>query len=171
MTSPAITLPPRRAHGLRGGGPSLWRGAVAGLLGGLAGSAAKMLGEAVFPPRIQGQTPPPVVLAEKVAGHPLRKGERKAAMQGIHWAFGPLAGAVYGALVEYEPQLTAKNGIAFGLGLNAMTHEKALPMLGLAAPADEQSAQERWSEVATHALYGVVTESVRRLLRGRVERD
>jgi putative membrane protein len=147
--------------------PSLWKGALAGFIGGLAGSGAKLLGEKIFPPRTQGQLPPPVVLAEKVAGHSLNEPERKAATQGMHWTFGPVVGAIYGAAVEYEPGLAAKHGVAFGLGLNALTHEGVLPKLGLAPKPKQQPRQERWSEAATHALYGIVTEAVRKAIRGR----
>ena len=37
-------------------------GLVAGLIGGLAGSGIKMLGEKIYPPRTHGQEPPPAVL-------------------------------------------------------------------------------------------------------------
>ncbi len=102
---------------------SITKGALAGLIGGLAGAGAKMVAEQLFPPRIQGQTPPPVVLAEQVAGRPLTGSDRQLAMQGIHWIFGALAGAVYGALVEVEPSLGAWRGAAFGITLNRITHE------------------------------------------------
>jgi len=147
--------------------PDLWKGALAGFIGGLAGSAAKLLAEKIYPPRTRGQKAPPVVVAEKVAGHRLNSTEKTAATQGMHWSFGPIVGAVYGAVVEYEPEVAARHGVAFGLGLNALTHEGALPLLGLTEKVQDQPRQEKWSEVASHAVYGFVTESVRRLIRGR----
>ncbi|HEY1809548.1 MAG TPA: DUF1440 domain-containing protein [Acidobacteriaceae bacterium] len=144
---------------------SITKGALAGLIGGLAGAGAKMVAEQLFPPRIQGQTPPPVVLAEQVAGRPLTGGDRQLAMQGIHWIFGALAGAVYGALVEVEPSLGAWRGAAFGITLNRITHESILPKMGLSAPPGQQPARERISEWVTHAAYGVATDSVRRAVR------
>jgi putative membrane protein len=141
------------------------KGALAGLIGGLAGAGAKVVAEQIYPPRVQGQTPPPVVLAEQVAGHPLPSTERKAAMHGIHWAFGALAGAIYGAMVEYEPSFGAWKGAAFGITLNKMTHESLLPKMGLATPTEQQPSRERISQWVSHAVYGVVTESVRRVAR------
>ena len=47
------------------------KGLFAGFLGGLAGAGAKMIAEKILPPRVEGQTPPPVVLAENVAGRRL----------------------------------------------------------------------------------------------------
>jgi putative membrane protein len=147
--------------------PDFWRGALAGLMGGIAGSAAKLLVEQIIPPRAEWEDAPPEVLAEKVAGHRLAKTDKEVAKHGIHWSFGPLIGAAYGAAVEFEPELTARHGAAFGLGLNGLTHKHLLPILGLSAPIDEQPRQERFSEVASLLVYGVVTETVRRMIRGR----
>lgn len=144
---------------------SIAKGALAGLVGGLAGAGAKMIAEQLFPPRIQGQTPPPVVFAEQVAGRSLPEKERQLALQGIHFIFGALAGAVYGALVEVEPSLAAWRGAAFGITLNRITHETILPHLGLTAPPGRQPTQERISEWVTHATYGVATDTVRRAVR------
>jgi len=144
---------------------SILKGALAGFIGGIAGAGAKVLAEQLFPPRVQGQTPPPVLLAEQMAGHRLSAGKHQAAVQGIHWGFGAAAGAVYGALVEFEPSLGAWKGAAFGLALNKLTHESVLPRMGLSEPKETQPAQERISEWVTHAVYGIFTDSVRRVVR------
>jgi putative membrane protein len=144
---------------------SILKGAFAGLIGGLAGAGAKALAEQLFPPRTQGQTPPPVVLAEQVAGRPLPPAEKQAAMHTIHWGFGAVAGAVYGAMVEVEPSLGAWRGAAFGVTLNKITHESVLPRMGLAAPKEKQPTQERVSEWVSHAVYGIFTDAVRRIVR------
>jgi putative membrane protein len=147
--------------------PDVWRGVLAGLMGGIAGSAAKLLVEKIIPPRPEGQKAPPVVLAERVTGHALARREKETVKQGIHWSFGPLIGAAYGAAVEFEPELAARHGAAFGLALNGFTYKNLLPMLGLAEPVKDQPKQERFSEAASHVVYGVVTETVRRMIRGR----
>jgi putative membrane protein len=144
---------------------SIVRGALAGLIGGIAGSGAKMVAEAVLPPRVNGQTSPPVALVERAAGHPLSGAERDVAEQAIHWTFGALAGAVYGAAVEISPAAAAWRGAAFGLMLNRLTHRRLLSKMGLAVPVEFQSTQERQSEWVTHAVYGVVTDAVRRGVR------
>jgi putative membrane protein len=144
---------------------SILKGAVAGMIGGLAGAGAKVIAEKLFPPRVQGQTPPPVVLAEQLAGHPLPPIQQQAALHSIHWGFGAAAGAVYGALVEMEPSLGAWKGAAFGLTLNRLTHGSILPRMGLAVSKEDQPTQERVSEWVTHAVYGIFTEAVRRGVR------
>jgi putative membrane protein len=144
---------------------SILKGALAGLVGGIAGSGAKVVAEKIYPPRAAGQTPPPVLLAERAAGHPLSEDQKRLALNGIHWTFGAIAGAVYGAAVEVEPKAGAWRGAAFGLGLNKLTHESMLPKMGLVEATVRQRTQERQSEWVTHVVYGVATEAVRRLVR------
>ncbi len=150
---------------------SLSKALLAGLAGGLAGSAAKVIAEKLFPPRLQGQTPPPQVVVERAAeavdAHP-GSTAKKAATESIHWSFGTLTGGVYGVAAEFEPKITAWRGAGFGLGLNKLMHEGLLPYAGFSAPVKDQPAQERVSEWVTHAVYGVMTELVRRAVRKRL---
>src|SRR5580698_4695288 len=142
-------------------GRSLAKGLLAGLIGGLVATAAKSVAERVFPSRTHGEPEPPVVFAEKLAGHKLVGVEKEAATEAIHWGFGALTGAAYGALAEFYPQATAKDGAGFGMALSSLTHGTALPALGLSAEPEEPTTRERTSELATHVVYGVVTETVR----------
>jgi putative membrane protein len=64
-----------------------------------------------------------------------------------------------------EPKAAVWRGAAFGLTLNKLTHESLLPKMGLAAPTVRQRTRERQSEWISHAVYGVATEAVRRLVR------
>ena len=148
---------------------SLWKGLLAGLVGGLVATAAKSLAEKVYPPRTHGEPEPPEALAEKIAGHPLGEETKEVAAETIHWAFGALTGAAYGALAEFYPKATAKEGATFGLALMSLTHESALPAMGLAAPPEEQTTREHTSEAASHLLYGTVTERVRSMVRKALE--
>ncbi len=150
-------------------GSALLKGFIAGAIGGLAATAAKSLGEKLYPPRVHGEPEPPEVLAEKVAGHPLDETSKVAAGETIHWVFGAAAGGFYGVLAEIYPAVTAKNGASFGLMLMSVTHEGALPALGLSEPKEDHSLRERTSEAATHMLYGFVTEKVRGAVRGMLD--
>ena len=49
--------------------------------------------------------------------------------------------------------------------LMALTHEGALPALGLSAEPADQTNREKASEMATHVVFGFVTETVRRYVR------
>jgi putative membrane protein len=144
---------------------SLAKGLLAGLIGGLVATAAKTFAEKIYPPRTHGEPEPPAVLAEKISGHELATTQKAVAVETIHWGFGALAGAAYGALAEYYPQATAKDGAGFGMALTSLTHGTTLPALGLSAEPEEQTTRERTSEMATHVVYGMVTETVRRTVR------
>jgi putative membrane protein len=52
--------------------------------------------------------------------------------------------------------------------LMALTHEGALPAAGLSAQPADQTTREKSSEMVTHVLFGVVTETVRRFVRSRI---
>ena len=145
--------------------PCLWKGLVAGLVAGIAATAAKTLAEKLYPPRVQGEPEPPEVLSERIAGHQLDDTTRLVAGESIHWGFGAAAGAFYGALAEFYPAVTKKEGANFGLTLMALTHEGVLPAMALSAPPEQQSEREQSSEAATHLIYGVVAERVRYLVR------
>ena len=144
---------------------SLVKGLVAGLIGGLVATAAKSVAEKIYPPRTHGEPEPPSVLAEKIAGHDLTTSQEAVATQAIHWGFGALTGAAYGMLAEYYPAATQKDGAAFGTALDSLTHKAALPAMGLSAEPEEQTLREKTSEMATHVVYGIVTETVRRVVR------
>jgi len=146
---------------------SVLKGALAGLVGGIVGSGAKAVAEKLYPPSVAGER---LAIAEQVAEDPLSGGEGQAALRRIHWTFGALAGAVYGAAVELEPKAGAWRGAAFGLALNKLSHQSlaagiGLPKIGLAETAVRQTTQERQSEWVTHAVYGITTDLVRRLVR------
>ncbi len=147
---------------------SIAKGLLAGLLGGLAGSVAKIAGEMVYNPRTEGQTPPPVVLVRRVAGHPLTHMQEQVAMNAIHFTFGAATGAIYGAAAEVAPIVTAGYGSVFGVVLQLFTHETLVPAAGLDKPAPQQPMREHLSEFFTHILYGVATEAVRRLVRRKL---
>jgi putative membrane protein len=161
MTTTEEAASPRRER-------SLFKGFLAGAVGGLAGAAVKAAGEAVYPPRTQGQIPPPAVLVNRMADRPLSEKEEEVSVQAIHWSFGALVGGVYGAVAEYQPAVTGRLGANFGLTLCGITHACTLPLMGLTETPENQPAREHASELVTHALYGVTTELVRRLVRKMV---
>ena len=49
--------------------------------------------------------------------------------------------------------------------LMAFTHEGALPALGLSSEPKDQEPREQRSEMVTHVVYGVVAETVRKVVR------
>jgi len=144
------------------------KGLLAGLIGGIVATAAKTVAEKIYPPRTHGEPEPPEVLVEKIAGHELAATPTFIAAETIHWTFGAAAGAAYGVLAEFYPAATGREGVNFGMTLMALTHEGALPILGLSAEPADQKTREKSSEMVTHVVFGLVTETVRRFVRSRI---
>jgi putative membrane protein len=133
---------------------SIAKGALAGLVGGIVGSGAKAFAEKIYPSPSSSSQGALV--------------ENKLAAQGLRWAAGAVAGAVYGAAVELEPKAGAWRGAAFGLALNKLSVASADNGITGTAPTEStvrQQIRDRQRAWVMYAIYGVVTDSVRRLLR------
>jgi putative membrane protein len=141
---------------------SLAKGAVAGLIGGIIATAAKAAIERAYPPRPRNQSPLFPIKADRRSSALIRKVADSPAM---YWGVGAATGAAYGALAEFYPAATARQGASFGMAFAAFTHDGALPALGLAPRSDYQTTREKTSELASNIVYGVVTETVRRVVR------
>lgn len=151
---------------------SIAKGAIAGLLGGIIATAAKSAVEKMVPPRTHGEPEPPALPTRKIAGRELSQRQRHAAQQTMHWGFGAAAGAAYGAFAEFYPPATSKQGASFGMALVALSHDTTLPVLGLvglAAKPEAHTTREHISELASYIAYGVVTETVRRIVRRAID--
>jgi putative membrane protein len=130
---------------------SLFKGLVAGLIGGLAGVVAMAAAERLLNRRAPAVAEP--------APDPL-------SLEAMHWSFGAAVGAAYGAVAEYFPSATAKQGVAFGMALETFADEGTLPALGLLTGS--AAAVESASKLTSHVVYGVTTETVRHFLRKRL---
>ena len=146
---------------------SIVKGAIAGLLGGIVATAAKSAAEKIYPPHAYGApgSELPSIPSDDRDKHSLVIRQKRDAPETAHWGFGAAAGAAYGALAEFYPPATSKQGASFGMALVAMTHDHTLPILGRAAKPTFQTKRERSSELASYVVYGIVTETVRSIVR------
>lgn len=83
----------------------------------------------------------------------------------VHYAFGALAGALYGGLSEVAPVARSGFGTAFGGVLFAGADLVAVPAFRLSPPITESSPRSLANPFAAHLVYGVTTELVRRVIR------
>ena len=83
----------------------------------------------------------------------------------VHYAFGALAGGLYGALAEYSEVARSGFGISFGTVLFAGADLLAVPALHLSPPLKEQPKSSFANYFAAHLVYGATTELVRRITR------
>jgi len=83
----------------------------------------------------------------------------------VHYAFGAIMGATYGAIAEGVPEATFGFGTAFGAALFAGADLVAVPALHLSGSPGDAPASSLTTPFAAHLVYGVATEGVRRLVR------
>jgi putative membrane protein len=149
------------------------RGAAAGLLGGLLAAGAMSLMHTVLADgdREGGQSKPDdatvkvAAAATSLVGHRLREAEKAPAGSVVHYAFGAVVGAVYGAAAEIIPMVSRAFGLPFGAAVWLGAHVVTLPALGLAESPVRQPAAKEAEEFGLHLVYGTITELARRLLR------
>ncbi len=107
-------------------------------------------------------------VAEKVFDRRLSEGEKDAAGTAVHYAYGTGTGAIYGAAVELAPALTAGLGTPFGAAVWLAADEGLVPLLGLSKSPAEYPLTTHIYSLASHLVYGLTTELVRRAVRDRL---
>jgi uncharacterized membrane protein len=152
----------------------LAEGAASGALAGLAGAAVMEIFQtysaALFRP--SGSRPPATEQAAQRAARMsanarLRRADRHAGGTAVHYVTGALTGAAYGAFAEAQPGVTRWRGLAFGLACATLIDQIAVPLAGFARPAWRYTLRTHLYAYASHAVFGVVTEAVRKALRSR----
>ncbi len=161
----------------------LFKGLVAGVAGGLIASFAMEQFQALWmkvseklqetavgeKPRKTPSKPTTVKAADAISkqifGRKVPKKRQKLAGEAMHYAMGAVSGAVYGTLAECAPLVTVGEGTAFGAAVWVAADEASLPALGLSkAPTEIPLATHAYA-LASHLVYGAVTEVVRRAMR------
>ncbi len=173
--------------------PNLGKGALAGLLGGLAASFVMNRFQAAIskakeqekaegqPPESAsshgaqqqkrqhtGEEPATVRVAAAIAetvDREMRPEQREPAGNLVHYLFGTISGGVYGALAEQVPTARAGLGTLFGSVLWLVSDEIAVPALGLSRGPTAYPARVHATALASHLVYGTTTELVRRAVR------
>ena len=111
--------------------------------------------------------------AAKVAsltGHDLTLKEEKKASPFVHYGFGASMGALYGVLHEVAPKRMKQMsplmaGVGYGSALFVGADEIAVPALGLSGGPKKQPLSTHAYGLASHVVYGVTGEMVRRTVR------
>jgi uncharacterized membrane protein YagU involved in acid resistance len=90
----------------------------------------------------------------------------KIAEPAVHYGIGTLMGAVYGVAAETLPTASAGYGTLYGGVVWLFADEFAMPAFGLLPPLRETRLASQMSALASHVVYGVATDLVRRVLLG-----
>ncbi len=125
------------------GNKDFMKGIIAGLAGGIVATAAKTLAEKVYPPRTHGEPEPTDVAAEKLPAMSWRRHRRPWRRRRFTGCLVRLPVRPTGRWQSSTRPATARDGANFGMTLMALTHEGALPAMGLSAdPADQTTRGE-----------------------------
>jgi len=104
-------------------------------------------------------------VSELAFEHHLTKPEKERAGEAVHYAFGVSSGAIYGAVSEVMPLATMCEGTAFGTAVWLLADEATVPALGLSRNPTDYPVSTHVYSLASHLVYGLTTELVRRALR------
>jgi putative membrane protein len=104
-------------------------------------------------------------ISEKIFDHKLTKRGKEIGGPLVHYVFGSLMSGLYGATVELKPKTNAGRGILFGTALWLVADEGAVPLLGFSKSPAEYPLSAHAYALASHFVYGLAAESVRRLVR------
>ena len=145
------------------------RGALAGAIAGVVASFAmdrfQALAAAMSGTDDEGEpatSRAADAVAEVVTGASLPEDEKPLGGQAVHYALGALLGAAYGVAAEFRPQVTTGFGTAFGAGTALLLDESAVPAVGLSEAPWQAPVPTHIYAFASHAVFGVTAEAVRR---------
>lgn len=112
----------------------------------------------------KGAKPSTVKAAERVVGREIRGAEKKRAGNAVHYGFGVVLGAAYGAAAEVEPWVTAGFGLPFGGAVAVVADEALVPALGLSGPPWRSPPSTHAFSFASHLVFSAALEAGRRAL-------
>jgi hypothetical protein len=166
---------------------SVAKGVLAGMIGGLAGALAMNEFQAVSqgvskawkrsahqPEKAQSQgdsqeDDATMKTADRLAmlftHRPLTKEQKQKAGPVVHYVYGALMGAAYGAMAEMSPLATKGIGTAYGTAVWLGGDEIGVPALGLSKPPTEYPLSVHANSLASHIVYGASLDLVRRGVR------
>jgi putative membrane protein len=148
---------------------------VVGIAAGLAASFAMNLFQAAWSQVAASPAKSPSAteraadaVSVTVAGKATKRTIRRTFANVIHYTTGALVGGVYGAASGLVPALTWGRGTLFAGGVWIASDELAVPALGLAPTADKTELKEHVFGLASHIVFGLTLDLVRRQLNGLI---
>jgi putative membrane protein len=110
-----------------------------------------------------------MIAAGKIArltGHQRSHQQKKKLGPVVHYSFGTLQGGIYGVVTEVNGNSRAfLPGLLFGSALFVAADEVAMPALGFSGKPTDYPLSSHLYGLASHLVYGVTAEMVRRGLR------
>lgn len=104
-------------------------------------------------------------ISENIFNRHLKKDDKETVGAVVHYAFGAAMGGVYGIAAEVAPEIGTGLGLPFGAVFWMAADEVVVPLLGLAAKPSEYSLSTHAYALASHLVYGLTSEVVRKSVR------
>lgn len=149
----------------------LFVGVAAGLVASAAMEAFQARTSELLPEDESEEEPATVKAADAAAvavtGDPVPEPHREDAGRAVHYIVGGVLGGIYGVLAEYRPEASSGFGSAYGVVTSTLLDEIAVPAAGLGPTPDETPFATHAYGAASHLVFGVVLEGVRRLIAGK----
>lgn len=160
-----------------------WKGAVAGVAGGLLGAWVMNLFQAGVSKlseqqdRPEAQTPSrshqdddatvkaASAISRAMLHRQLTSDEKRVAGPMVHYAFGSVMGGLYGAMAEVVPVTATAWGVPFGAAVWLGADEIGVPFAGLSPSPEKVPVTTHASALAAHLVYGATADAVRRVVR------
>ena len=154
----------------------MFAGVGGGLIGGLIGAGVMSAGHAFITTIVGDGSAQPATreqdedatvkvaerLSRAVRGRPLAMREKPSAGNLVHYGFGAVTGALYGAAAAVSPAVAIGAGAGFGVAVWLGAHAVVVPALGLARPPLRETPGKEARELILHLAYGVTVELVRK---------
>lgn len=150
------------------------KGLIAGVLGGLAGTAVKSLIEEYLPVRKVEQRSAQIKIVDdlstKITGSPVSVQNEALAEQLVSLPIGASIGAAYGYGKKDKPELSIADGVILGASTWISTHETSLPLMGLEEKPTNIPVKLQANELLAHVLFGITTEVVRSIIHRNISK-
>lgn len=148
---------------------------VVGIAAGLAASLAMNLFQQAWSQVLAPPSNSPTAtenaadaVSETISGKAARPKARKSLANVIHYTTGAVLGGVYGLASGLVPALTWGGGTLFAGAVWAAGDEVAVPALGLGPTPDRTDPKAHAFGLASHIVFGLTLDLVRRQLNGLI---
>ncbi len=101
-------------------------------------------------------------------GRGLNARQKQRAEPWVHYGFGAITGAAYGALATAYPESEAGAGTVYGSAVWLLADEIGVPAAGLAQRPDQIPVSTHLMALASHLVYGLTLFGVSRAIRKAV---
>lgn len=104
------------------------------------------------------------IIHESVTGDEPADARKERLSEGVHWSYGILVSALYGAVRGHRPVPDVAGGAVFGTALWALGDELMVPVLGLSKGPTAYPTVQHAHRLGVHLLYGVAAAATTQAL-------